>query len=401
MPILLSVIFTPAFGFMIHDLNYEDSPYDNKKMPIVGEPMRLFYQVVNYTLQSQNYSVTISITNLDEAKQVYHTTHVYKIKSNEFEDIIWEFTPDTEGLYLVDASESSGKSVEYVFAVTKDDDFRQAVRTNPSLLDDKSPRQQFRLGIDPKEIKCKEDLFLALKQSSLPVCVSLETLKELRQRNLVIPDVIDYDRIGYVTSENQFKKMLSEKNIQYAPDDFILITGMSLLSLPPTTDYCGYVQDDNQNEHWFSSSYHYDKLGNSKLFDKNPNPCQPNTMSCFCSLQTKLAETNAKLSYFTKSEEASVGRLVSQYLNETKIANVSNQFIVGKYNLQSNDDDIHYCGKFTGGVGLKDFEGYIKGGKVVDFSLATEKPKLCAISDVTRTFTFDKSSIVPDSFDGQ
>ncbi|MGI0066447.1 MAG: hypothetical protein ACREAT_06800, partial [Nitrosotalea sp.] len=159
------------------------------------------------------------------------------------------------------------------------------------------------------------------------------------------------------------------------------------------------VQDNNKESHWFSSSYHYDNLTSSKLLDKNPDPCQPSTRSCFCSLQTKLAEKNPVISYFTKSEEESVGNAISKYLDDTKIANVSNQFIVGKYNLESDSADIHYCGKFTDGVGLKDFEGYIKNGKVADFSLATEKAKLCAISNDTQTFTFDKSSIVPDSFE--
>lgn len=390
-----------AFGFTVHDLNYENSQYNNRTMPIVGNPMRLFYQVVNYTPQSQGYDVTISITNLDEVRQVYHTTHNYRINSNEFEDIIWNFTPETVGLYSVDVIENSGKDAKYIFAVTKDDYFRQMSKTNSTMLDHKSPMLQFRMGIDPKEIKCREDLYLALRPTSLPVCVSLETLKVMKQRNLVIPEAIDYDRIGYVTSENQFKKMLDKKNIEYTPDNFLLITGFSLTSLPPTTDYCGYVQDNNQEYHWFSSSYHYDNLTSSKLFDHNPNPCQPNTMSCFCSLQTKLAEKNPQISYFTKSEEESVGKTISKYLNETKIANVSNQFIVGKYNLESNTADIHYCGAFTWGAGLKDFEGYIKNGKVVEFSLATEKSNLCAISNNGQMFTFDKSSIVPDSFGGK
>ena len=390
-----------AFGFTIHDLDYENSPYDNKKMPIVGQPMRLFYQVVNYSPQSQSNNVTISITNLDEDKQVFHTNHQYKIGSNEFEDLIWNFTPESQGLYFVMAIESSGKIANYVFAVTKDDDFRQKAKANPEVLDDKSPRKQFRMGIDPKEITCKENLYLALKPSSLPVCVRLETLKDMRKREFVIQENIDYDKIGFVTSENQFKKMLSEKNIEYTSENFLFIEGMSLTSLPPISDYCGYVQDNNKGHHWFSTTYHYDVLSNSKISDQTPSPCQPSTMSCFCFLQTNLAEKNPKMSYFTKSEEVSVGKAISKYLNGTKIANVSNQFIVGKYNLESDQAEIHYCGKFTGGGGLRDFEGYIKNGTIVDFSLAAERPKLCAVSNDATTFTFAKSSIEPDSFYGQ
>ncbi|MDE1763789.1 MAG: hypothetical protein KGH88_06055 [Thaumarchaeota archaeon] len=400
-PVLLMTLSQTAFGFAIHDLNYENSPYDNKMMPIAGEPMKLFYQVVNNTPQSHGYNVTISIRYLYDSTQVYHTMYHYDIKSNNFEDIIWNFTPNATGLYSIVATENSTETANYVFAVTKDGGFREAAKKDPAILDNKSPLEQFRLGMDPKEIKCKDGYFLALRQSGLPVCVSLETLKELRQRNIVTPDDIDYDKIGYVESENQFKKMLAEKSIEYSSDKFLLITGMSLLSLPPTTDYCGYVKDKNEIEHWFSSSYHYDNLSSSILFDKNPNQCQPNTMSCFCSLQTRLAEMNPKLAYFTKDEEEITGTAVSNYLNETRIANVSNQFIVGKYNLESSSADIHYCGRFTGGAGLKDFEGYIKNDKVVAFSLAAEKSKLCTISDNARTFTFNKSSIVPDTVGGK
>ena len=400
-PVLLMIFSQVAFGFTIHDLNYENSPYDNKTMPLVGEPMKLFYQVVNNTPQNHGYNVTISIKILDDNKQVYYTVKHYDVKSNDYEDIIWNFTPNATGLYSVVATENSTKSVNYVFAVTKDGSFRDAAKKDPTILDNKSPLEQFRLGIDPKEIKCKDSYFLALKPSSLPVCVSLETLKELKQRNLVIPGDIDYEKIGLVESEDQFKKMLDEKNIEYSPDKFLLIIGMSLESLPPTTDYCGYVQDKNDIEHWFSSSYHYDNLSEPILFDKNPSPCQPNTISCFCSLQTKLAEMNPQLSYFTKYEEETTGTAVSNYLDETRIANVSNQFIVGKYNLESSSADIHYCGKFTGGAGLRDFEGYIKNDKVVAFSLATEKSSLCAISDDAKTFTFNESSIVPDTVGGK
>ncbi|HKU33356.1 MAG TPA: hypothetical protein VJR22_05880 [Candidatus Nitrosotalea sp.] len=400
-PVLLMTFSQAAFGFAIHDLDYENSPYDNKTMPVVDAPMRLDYQVVNNTPQSHGYNVTISIRYVDNGTQVYRTIHHYDIKSNNFEDIIWNFTPNATGLYVVVATENSTKTVNYVFAVTKDGSFRKEAKKDPAILDNKSPLEQFRLGIDPKEIKCKDGYFLSLKPSSLPVCSSLETLKELRQRNLVIADAIDYDKIGYVESEDQFKKMLAEKNIEYSSDKFLLITGMSLLTLPPTTDYCGYVQDKIDIEHWFSSSYHYDNLTSAILYDKNPSPCQPNTMSCFCSLQTKLAERNPELSYFTKHEEEITGTVVSNYLDGTKIANVSNQFIVGKYNLESSSADIHYCGRFTGGVGLKDFEGYIKNDKVVAFSLASEKSKLCAISDDAKTFTFNKSSIVPDTVGGK
>ena len=207
---------------------------------------------------------------------------------------------------------------------------------------------------------------------------------------------IDYGKIGHMVSENKFKKMLDEKNIRYDSNDFILIDGITLTSYPPISGYCGYVIDTNNEDYWFSSTFHKDTITDYVIFEQNPEPCKPSTHSCFCSLQYNLAEKNLELSYFTTAEEETVGKLISNYLNHTKISNVSNQFVVGKYNLESESADIHYCGAFTWGVAIKHFEGYIKNGNVMDFGLASEKPKLCTINDNAKMFTFDKSSLVQD-----
>ena len=401
--ILLGIVFTPAFGFFqIQDLDYANSPYDNKDMPSIGESIRLSYQIINRTPEDKMYEVSISIMNLDQSKLVYENIEHHLIKADEYKDIIWNFTPQTPGPYSVVAIEDSGKTTKYIFAVPENEDFRHNIKQNPSTSYNKTPLQQFRMGLDPKTIKCKEGLYLALKPSSLPICVNLDTLEELRKRDFVISQFIEYEKIGHFLSEAKFKEILTDKNISYNQSDFMVIEGMMLPMGIPEVGYCGYVMSNEQQEYWFSSSTHGFKLLNFEIHEENPEPCFPNTFSCFCSLQTQLAEKDtSELTYFTKSEEDEVGKSVSQYLNDTQIANVSNQFIVGKYNLESDLADRHYCGAFLWGANLKNFEGYIKNGKVVDFMLASYKPKLCAISDDARTFTFDESSIVKDSFVGQ
>lgn len=205
---------------------------------------------------------------------------------------------------------------------------------------------------------------------------------------------IDYEKIGHVVSENQFKKILDDMNISYAQNNLMMQDGMSILTLPPITDYCGYVKDNNTQEHWFSSSYYNDTLQNYKIYAVNPEPCKPGPpFACFCMLQTHIAENNLKkLSYFTTSEENTIGNTLSKYFDDGKVVNVSNEFVVGKYNLNIDPSMIHYCGKFTWGASLTYFEGYVKNSTVADFTLASEKQKLCAITSDAKLFSFNEST---------
>lgn len=398
---ILPMYVNAAFGFMIHDMDYENSPYDNKKMPSLGKPVKLLYQVSNNTPEDQTYDVSISITNLNEKTQVYSTIHHYEIKSNQFEDLIWSFTPETSGLYLVKVIEDS-KTFKYVFAVPKDDSIKQAHIENPTLLQDKNPLYQFRIGIDPKEIQCKDNLYLALRQSGLPVCVTLDTLVELRQRDFVISEVINYEKIGHFLSETQFQNILREKNIQYSEDNFLLIQGMMLPMGIPAIDYCGYALSEDKEDYWFSSNSLGFNLTSYAIHDENPEPCKVGGMSCGCFLQTSLTEKNLnELSYFDELQERQVGKIFADYLNEGgKITNVPNSFVIGKYNLEIAPDVTSFCGQFQG-KSYWHFVGDIKDSKIINWGLEMDKPKLCAISDNTQKFVFNESAIVKDSFTGQ
>lgn len=390
--VITASFFVPAFGFFgVHNLDYENSLYDDKEMPSIDKPVQLYYQVVNNTPETKNYEVTITITNLDEGYPLYSTQRHYELQPNEYADIIWDFAPRTKGLYLVEVIENSDKTSKYMFAVPKNDELRNKAKIDPSLIKDKSPLQQFRIGIDPKEIQCKENLYLALKPSSLPVCVSLETLQELRKRNFVIGEFIDYERIGHFLSETQFKMMLAEKNLEYTPDNFLLITGMMLPMGIPIIDYCGYALSDDNEDYWFSSSYHDDALTSYEIHDENPSPCIVGDYSCGCSLQTQLEEKNLKeLSYFDESQEAQVGKIFQDYLNEGyKVVNVPDSFVVGKYNLEIAPDITSFCGQFKGKYHERYFLGNINGSEVVNWSLELDKkPKLCAINENSTVYHF-------------
>lgn len=103
---------------------------------------------------------------------------------------------------------------------------------------------------------------------------------------------IDYEKIGYDKSLDDFARKLDEKNISYVHDDLVFIQGMSLTSYPPTTDYCGYVLAEDGNDYWYWSSFHKDTLKRNEITDENPMPCRPNIRSCICSLETRIAEKN-------------------------------------------------------------------------------------------------------------
>jgi hypothetical protein len=389
-----------AYAYPVHDLDYENSPYQNKKTPSLGKPIDLFFQIGNYGPTPQNSHVVVTITNMDEHKQVYYNEYAHFISSGDTIDIRWDFTPQTSSLYLVDIIENSDKHSKYFFAVPQNDDQKRIPITNPELLDDTSPRKQFRMGIDPKLVLCENDLFLALKNDNQPVCLTLDTLVELREKEFIQGEVIDYDKIGLMLSENKFKSLLEENGIQYTQDNYMMMTGMSLTSLPPSTGYCGYVLDDEGDDYWFSSGYSFPNFHSNDLTDESPHPCKPNSYSCECEIELSLAEKNTKqLSYYDEIEVMQIGNIFRDYLNEgEKISNVPNLFTIGKYNLDLDPDVTTFCGQFQGNSWWH-FQGYIKDGKIIGFSLdEKERPVLCAINEDPIVFEFEKSAIKVQTF---
>ena len=199
---------------------------------------------------------------------------------------------------------------------------------------------------------------------------------------------IDYDELGYRVAEYDLKKQLSQKNIQYSEHDYLFIEGSTLESYPPHSGYCAFVKSLDGKKYWYGGWFHKDTLSTSKIHDHNPNPCKPNEQSCACNLQKKLAVNNLEtFSYFDSSEEESVGNKLQSYLNTSNISNVSNQFVVGKYNLDKGLFVTPFCGKFVGKSVINEFAGSIQFGQVVEFGLG-HIPELCAINDDASVYKF-------------
>ena len=102
-----------------------------------------------------------------------------------------------------------------------------------------------------------------------------------------------------------------------------------------------------------------------------------------------MTENNVdELSYLTLSEEEDIGKAVQSYLGTAHVSNVSDKFIVGKYNIESDFTIVPYCGEFIEDKRETYFEGYIQFSKVIDFGLKSKKPILCAINDDAAVYEF-------------
>ncbi len=193
--------------------------------------------------------------------------------------------------------------------------------------------------------------------------------------------LVDYEKIGYDASLNEFKAKLDEKNILYNPDNLVFMQGMSLESYPPITDYCGHViTEEGTNDYWYQSVYKDNRLGKNQITEENPMPCIPNMNSCICSLEQEISvRFGPELSYFDENEEKKIAEIVRKEF-ETNIANVPSEFelVVGKYNFDFGEKYTEFCGKTSFG---REFSGVLSDdyAKMVDFHISIDRPELCAI----------------------
>ena len=202
-------------------------------------------------------------------------------------------------------------------------------------------------------------------------------------------DFVDYGKLGYLVAENDLKSKLEQKNIAYSEDNYTFREGFTLTSYPPHSGYCALVKSDNGEDYWYEGGFHRDTLSRSKLHDSNPNSCEPNSHSCTCFIIKEHAINNVgMLSYFDEPQEKAVAKLLQEYLTFTKVSNVPNQFIVGKYNFDYDGDYVSFCGKFVEPNTRNTFEGAIKDSEVTSFGMRPPM-ELCAINDDATVYDFE------------
>ena len=202
-------------------------------------------------------------------------------------------------------------------------------------------------------------------------------------------DFVDYGDLGYLVAEYDLKSQLTKRNIVYSDENYTFREGLTLSSYPPHSGYCALVHSEDGEDYWYEGGFHRDTLSTSKLYDENPNSCLPNSYSCTCEIIKDNAVSNvASLSYFDKSQEKSVAMMLQNYLKYTKVSNIPNQFVVGKYNFDYDGDYLSFCGKFVNPDTNNTFEGAIKDSKITSFSMRPPM-ELCAINDDAIIYEFE------------
>ena len=226
-----------------------------------------------------------------------------------------------------------------------------------------------------------------------PVDYSIDKDGKIDLFNIPLPinekyNFVDYGMLGYLVAEHDLKSKLVERDIVYFEENYTFQEGFTLDSYPPHSGYCALVESDKGKDYWYEGGFHRDTLTRSELHDDNPNSCEPNSFSCTCSIVKQQAIENiGKLSYFDKAQEAFVGKKLQEYLAETKVSNVPNQFVVGQYNFDYDGGFVSFCGKFVESNPRNTFEGAIKESIVTSFSMHPPM-ELCAINDDAVVYEF-------------
>ena len=199
---------------------------------------------------------------------------------------------------------------------------------------------------------------------------------------------VDYGKLGHLVVEHDLKSKLAKEKIEYSEGKYIFQEGFTLTSYPPHSGYCAFIESDDEEDYWYEGGFSRDTLTASELYGDNPHQCKYNEHSCTCNIvQQQAIENVGILSYFDTIEEEFVGKSLQEYLAETKVSNVSNQFVVGKYNFDYDDDVISFCGKFVESNPRNTFEGAIKESKVIGFGMRPPM-ELCVINNDAIVYEF-------------
>jgi hypothetical protein len=227
-----------------------------------------------------------------------------------------------------------------------------------------------------------------------PVDYSVDENKKIDLFSIPLPinekyNRVDYGKLGHLVVENDLKSKLAQEKIEYSEGKYVFREGFTLSSYPPHSGYCAFIESNDGEDYWYNGGFNRDTLTTSELYNENPNKCKHNSFSCTCSIAIKQAVDDVGvLSYFDGVEEDFVGKKLQEYLAETKVSNVSNQFVVGKYNFDYDDDVLSFCGKFVESDVRNTFEGSIKDSKVTSFSIRPPM-ELCAINDNAVIYEFE------------
>ena len=107
---------------------------------------------------------------------------------------------------------------------------------------------------------------------------------------------IAYDELAWFDTERDFKRMLDEKNISYANENFSTnpdyhsndrdYDNIEYQILMPAK-YCGFVISKGGDEYWYTATF--DKIiTSSELHKENPYDCHDESKECVCGIQERI-----------------------------------------------------------------------------------------------------------------
>ena len=101
---------------------------------------------------------------------------------------------------------------------------------------------------------------------------------------------LNHDYIARQLAQNDFKEMLTQRNVQYHPDNMFVTFNHDKYSREQYLngefefpyDYCGIVIPNDRNEYWYSAVYDNKKILESQIYEENPKTCDEHDETCFC-----------------------------------------------------------------------------------------------------------------------
>lgn len=139
------------------------------------------YNAWNNSPETKNFTIEISIQKENDTVPVFYKKQVIEIQAcDEHSQLSWNFVPTKMGYYIVNATVDGKLMYDTGFEVTNP----SSSVTNSQLI--LSPLKQFKSGIDPYHVTCRQDLQLIIKsKNNSPACVKSTSLVRLLEQGWV------------------------------------------------------------------------------------------------------------------------------------------------------------------------------------------------------------------------
>ena len=216
----------------------------------------------------------------------------------------------------------------------------------------------------------------------------------------------DYDLLILKIMPDIFEEKLLGMGVGISASDIVLNRGPQSSIYQESSSVCGYVIDYTDDQvYWLQAGINSTDIRSTEIFTETPKPNTPpgveieewNLAWCFGPLKEQVATIFLKeKSYLTLQEESVVAAAVKHDLHGNPTLG-SQEFKVGKFNFDYNDDVLAFCGEFQKpNRNHNFFGGAMKNNILVDFHLESSLSPLCAINEDAEIFSVQFSNGTPE-----